>query len=141
MRRSRSGFSLLLAGSLLFSAPALANDPLAAFGGYEGLHRIAIDTLDRSMADPRLRPFFVEQDRPDIAKKLADQFCQELGGPCTYKGKDMKKAHAKQEIGMQHFNALVEVLQDSMDAAGVPFRDQNRLLARLAPMYRDMVRD
>ena len=36
-------------------------------------------------------------------------------------------------------NALVEVLQDTMDAQGIPFRDQNRLLARLAPMHREII--
>jgi hemoglobin len=33
----------------------------------------------------------------------------------------------------------VEVLQDTMDAQGIPFRDQNRLLARLAPMHREII--
>ena len=37
------------------------------------------------------------------------------------------------------FNALVEVLQASMDAQHVPFSTQNRLLARLAPMHREIV--
>ena len=37
------------------------------------------------------------------------------------------------------FNALVEVLQQSMEARGIPFGAQNRLLARLAPMHREIV--
>ena len=36
-------------------------------------------------------------------------------------------------------DALVEVLQQSMAAQGVPFRAQNRLLAKLAPMHRDVI--
>ena len=35
--------------------------------------------------------------------------------------------------------ALVEVLQLSMDAQGIPFRAQNQLLAQLAPMHRDTI--
>lgn len=38
-----------------------------------------------------------------------------------------------------HFNALVEVLQSAMDAQGIPFAQQNRLLALLAPMHRDVI--
>jgi hemoglobin len=34
---------------------------------------------------------------------------------------------------------LVEVLQQAMDAQGIAFGVQNRLLARLAPMHRDIV--
>jgi len=37
------------------------------------------------------------------------------------------------------FNALVELLQVTMDARGVPVRAQNRLLALLAPMHRDII--
>jgi hemoglobin len=33
----------------------------------------------------------------------------------------------------------VEDLQRGMDTAGIPFRVQNRLLARLAPMHQDVV--
>jgi hemoglobin len=51
----------------------------------------------------------------------------------------MKKAHSGFDINRSHFNALVEVLQLSMDARGIPFRVQNRLLARLAPMHREIV--
>ena len=41
-------------------------------------------------------------------------------------------------IGRGHFNALVEDLQIAMDKRGIPFRAQNRLLAKLAPMYREI---
>lgn len=36
------------------------------------------------------------------------------------------------------FNALAEDLQFAMDSANVPFRAQNKLLAKLAPMLKDM---
>jgi hemoglobin len=68
-----------------------------------------------------------------------DQFCQVMGGPCIYKGADMKSSHANLDITKADFNALVEVLQHTMDAQGIPFREQNKLLARLAPMHRDTI--
>jgi hemoglobin len=43
------------------------------------------------------------------------------------------------DVTRGHFNALVEVLQHSMDARGIPVARQNQLLALLAPMYRDVV--
>jgi hemoglobin len=51
----------------------------------------------------------------------------------------MKVVHAEMDISKADFNALVEVLQHSMDAKGIPFSVQNRMLAKLAPMHRDMV--
>ncbi|WP_339332735.1 hypothetical protein [uncultured Maricaulis sp.] len=51
----------------------------------------------------------------------------------------MASVHADHGITTAEFNALVENLQDAMDAEGVPFGMQNRLLARLAPMHGDVV--
>ena len=51
----------------------------------------------------------------------------------------MKKPHSGVDITVADFNALVEVLQQSMDAQGIPFGAQNRLLAKLAPMHREIV--
>ena len=50
----------------------------------------------------------------------------------------MKRSHEGQNIDRAAFNALVEDLQDAMDKNGVPFHAQNKLLAKLAPMYRDV---
>jgi hemoglobin len=43
------------------------------------------------------------------------------------------------DINKGDFNRLVELLQASMAAQGVPFRAQTTLLARLAPMHRDII--
>ena len=51
----------------------------------------------------------------------------------------MKAAHAGMTITKAHFNALVEVLVDSLNAAGVPFGLQTDILALLAPMHRDVI--
>ena len=46
---------------------------------------------------------------------------------------------AKVDINKNNFNALVEVLQQAMDAQGIAFTAQNKLLAKLAPMHRDII--
>lgn len=51
----------------------------------------------------------------------------------------MRATHQGMGISRREFNALVEVLQISMNKAGIPFRSQNRLLAVFAPMERDIV--
>jgi hemoglobin len=47
--------------------------------------------------------------------------------------------HKDQGVQQTDFNILVEYLQAAMDHERVPFRAQNRLLAKLAPMQRDVV--
>ncbi len=116
-----------------------AADPLADFGGKDGIRAI-VDGLEQNyMKDERLRPFFENVDRNRISQQLTIQFCALLGGDCEYTGANMKGVHRGLGITMEDFNALVEALQDAMDARKVAFRAQNKLLALLAPMYRDIV--
>lgn len=108
-------------------------------GGRPGLVALADDFMLRLLADPRMHPFFKDVDAAAFKGQLVAQFCEVSGGPCKHEGPDMKKAHAGFDITRSDFNALVEVLQLSMDAQGIAFRTQNRLLAQLAPMHRQIV--
>ena len=74
-----------------------------------------------------------------LKEQLTDQLCQLSGGPCKYEGDTMKASHASLGVTRADFNTLVEVLQFAMDAKGIPFRDQNRMLALLAPIHRDII--
>ena len=108
------------------------------FGEIAGLTALMDDFMVILLADERTRPFFKDADQVAIKKHLAEQFCVILGGPCTYSGRDMKSSHKGLDIGRSHFNALVEDLQIAMDKRGIPFRAQNKLLAKLAPMHREV---
>ena len=127
--------------SLGASAQMAPADPslYRAFGEKPGLVKLMDDLMVRIEADARLAPHFKDSNKPRVKEQLVDQICMVTGGPCVYKGADMKSAHANLEITKGDFNALVEVLQQAMDAQGVPFRSQNQLLAQLAHMHRDVI--
>jgi hemoglobin len=108
-------------------------------GGKEGLRKISRDLIVYSVEDPRTKDKFLEFDSERLEGLLTEQFCELTGGPCKYSGKSMKESHAKMDLTAAHFNALAENLQRAMDKHGVPFRAQNKLLAKLAPMSRDIV--
>lgn len=74
-----------------------------------------------------------------LKRTLSEQFCYLLAAGCDYSGRDMRTAHAQMGVTKADMNALVENLQAAMREAGVPFAAQNRLLAKLAPMSRDVV--
>ena len=110
-----------------------------ALGEKPGITRLVDDFVNRVVKDPRIGGHFKDTKPAALKESLTDQFCQLSGGPCKYEGADMKSAHADMDINKGHFNALVEVLQSAMDAQGIPFAQQNRLLALLAPMHRDVI--
>lgn len=139
MRKLLIIIALAMSG-LAQAQTAPADDALfRAFGEKPGLTRLVDDFVARLLADARTEPHFRETKLPRLKEQLVDQFCQVSGGPCVYRGADMKSAHANLDIAMRDFNALVEVLQQAMDAQGIPFGAQNRLLAQLAPMHRDAI--
>ena len=138
--------ALTLAASTFVNAGAAlaqgapVNDQLyQAFGQTAGLVSLMDDFMVRLLADPRTEPHFAPANQQRVKEQLVDQFCALSGGPCQYKGADMKTSHAELEIKKSDFHALVEVLQLAMDARGIPFRRQNEMLALLAPMSRDII--
>lgn len=149
-----AAFSLLLAGTAL-AQPAAPNTAAApgtaatsapaddqlyrAFGEKAGLVALMDDFMVRLLADPRTGPFFRPANQERVKEQLVDQFCALSGGPCVYRGADMKSSHINLDIKKSDFHALVEVLQHSMDARSIPFRKQNEMLALLAPMHRDII--
>lgn len=137
-----------LAAGLLLATAALAASAQAAprddslyqqLGGQPGLVRLMDDFMQRLLADRRMNPFFKDVDHAHVKAQLVDQFCEVSGGPCRLDGPDMAKVHSGVDITRGDFNALVEVLQQAMDAQGIAFAAQNRLLAKLAPMHREII--
>ena len=110
-----------------------------AFGGRDGVGRVVDAFVGRNLADPRIGDIFKGQDLVRLRRVLGEQFCFLLGGGCEYTGRSMKDAHRDLGIQTADMGALVENLQWAMAREGVPFSAQNRLLAKLAPMKRDVV--
>jgi hemoglobin len=100
--------------------------------------KINLDLVARVKANALIGKLFAETDAQRLAGLLSDQFCELLGGGCKYTGNDMRAAHQGMGIKTHHFNALAEELQLAMDAAGVTPAEQFRLIAKLAPMKRDI---
>lgn len=132
---------LLLASASAIAQPAPPSDDslYRAWGGKAGIRAVMDDFVPRLYADPRMAPFFNGVEQEHLSAQLTEQLCQEAGGPCRYTGASMKLLHADLNIQRRHFLALVEILQQAMQAKGIPFSAQNRMLARLAPMHRDIV--
>ena len=121
------------------ATPMAGPELLAAFHGKEGVGRIVDDLVARAVVDPKLEEILHATDLERLRRTLKEQLGYILGAGNDYTGRDMKTSHKDQGINTTEFNVLVELLQTSMDNEGVPFRAQNQLLAKLAPMKRDVV--
>ena len=109
-------------------------------GQKPGLVRLVDTAASLWLADPRVRDTFSDTNMPRFKRLLTDQLCALSGGGCTYAGRSMEAAHKGLHIRTEQFNAVAEDLQAAMDAQNIPFSVQNRLVALLAPMHREMVK-
>ena len=108
-------------------------------GGGPVITHVADIVVTRLIADPRVAADFDNINPDRLRHRLADFICVIANGPCVYKGRSMAASHKGLHVNQAHFNAVVEDLESAMDQAGISFRTQNMLLARLAPMQRDIV--
>ncbi len=145
MMSIRNGIAMSVAGLVLtlvfHPGQAQAKSAFEAFGGKAGLDKVADLGIDRVLRDPRIKDRFATSNIPRLKAMLGEQFCMLLDGPCKYTGRDMHAAHAGMGIRDKDFNALAEDFQLAMDDLKIPFIYQNVLLAKLAPMDRDIAAD
>lgn len=133
---------LFLAIALLpLIAPAVqAEDTLYHdLGQQPGIRRIVGTAIDLFLADPRIRDDFDNINLDRLQDRITDELCVTAGGPCIYKGRSMAAAHRGLMLSRAKFNAVAEDLQTAMERQGLSYRVQNRLMARLAPMQREIV--
>jgi hemoglobin len=136
---------LLPAAAAAAIACALSNSPAAAdtlyerLGGYDAIQAVVDQMIANVAADHRINKFFAHADVPHLRRMLADQICAATGGWCIYTGKDMRTAHAGMHIQGRHFNALVQDLGMALNKFKVPAKEQQELVAILAPLKPDIV--
>jgi hemoglobin len=108
-------------------------------GGNTVVARVVSDLIDRAAADRRTRRSFEGTNLARIKGLVAEQICEITDGGCRYSGDSMREVHAGQRISQAEFYAFTELLQDSLRRAGVGIAARNELIARVAPMKRDIV--
>jgi hemoglobin len=139
LQRTLVAWLLTLVLTACVGAPTRSDALYRDLGELPGITAIVEGMLFRLVDNPRIAHHFAQTDIVNLRDRLVEQLCVEAGGPCTYTGLPMDEAHIGMDIDQSDFNALVEDLQMSMEDLDVPVATQNRLLARLAPMRRDIL--
>jgi hemoglobin len=137
----RSMQIFLLAGLMLTAAAAQAGPTLyERMGGEAKLKAVADEFTNTVLADDRINFTFAETDLNKFRRLIFEQLCELTQGPCKYTGRTMYESHKKLNINNAMFNALAEDMYIALDRVHVPYRLQNKLMAMLAPMQKDVVK-
>ena len=141
----QAAFVAFLIGNVAIAAAGPKSRTLyQRLGGKHAITAVVDEFVSRVAADARINEFFAATaaDPARLAgfkAKLVDQICEASGGPCKYKGKDMKAAHMGMGVGGGDFSALVEDLSGALDKFMVGAHEKEQLLGALAPMKSQIV--
>src|SRR5215831_7377674 len=146
MKIQLASFLMVLVGvcGAVSGAPAKEKSLYDRLGGKPAITAVVDEFVGRVAADARINKYFMAaaSDPEHLASfkmKLVDQICEASGGPCKYKGMDMKSAHAGMTITASDFDALVEDLVAALDKFKVDGEEKQQLLGVLGPMKSDIV--
>ena len=131
--------ALMFSLATVFAQPVLAETLYDEFGGKAGMTKVVDEFIGQVAADARINSFFKNTNIDHLKAQLNNQMCAATGGGCQYTGRDMVSTHAGMGVNSAHFNALAEDLQEAMTRQGISASAQNKLIAKLAPMQREIV--
>jgi hemoglobin len=115
-------------------------------GGKDAIAKVVDASLKNISDDKRINKYFTKTVKDPkkleaLKTNLIDQICQATGGPCEYKGKDMKTAHKGMQLKEPDFTAFVEDVTKALESSGVGKTEQDELLGALGPMKADIVEE
>ena len=111
-------------------------------GGYDAIAAVTDDFIGRLVSDPSLGKYFTghsTDSKQRIRQHVVDFLCLATGGPCVYKGRDMKTTHAGLGITGAEWDAGVKHLVATLDKFKVATKEKDDLLAAASGLKKDIV--
>jgi hemoglobin len=94
--------------------------PYEAIGGESRVRTVLATLYDRLFVDPMVGFLFVGKDKARIVEQQVAFTCRFLGGPQTYEGMPLPRAHAKLPLLPGHFDRRHWLLSQILDECAVP---------------------
>ena len=135
---------ILILGTLAFATgPKHLYERL---GGKAAIEKVVDTFVDSLVKDPQLleNPTIkaaVAHAKPKRLKaRISAMVCQATGGPCDYKGKNMRTAHAGMNITEADWNKMVDDFVAALNKYHVPAAEQKDLLNIISTTKGDIVK-
>ncbi len=94
--------------------------PYEAIGGEAPVRAVVQALYDRLFADPMVGFLFEGKDKAHIVEQQVAFTCRFLGGPQSYEGLPLPRAHAKLPLLAGHFDRRHWLLTQVLDERAVP---------------------
>lgn len=91
------------------------------------------------LVDDRVKDFFAQTDMNKQRKHQTNFICFALGGPKQYTGRAMRVAHANMGLEDMHFDAIVELLGQTLAENGVTQEDIKAIADKIEGLRDDVL--
>lgn len=93
----------------------------------------------RILASENLRPYFQGVDMNKLREHQTEFISHAMGGPVTYSGRTLSKAHARLSIKDQDFSEVAQILERTLLDNGVAPKDVNEIMNLVGNHRKDIV--
>jgi hemoglobin len=102
------------------------------YGGFAAVSRIVHDFYDRIRESKSLARYFEHVEMSHLIRHQIAFLCKVMGGPDNYEGRALEKAHARLDISPEAFAEVAQLLQESVQDAGVEPADVATIMGVVA---------
>lgn len=130
--------------SVVFCGVSVASEKTLyeKLGGKQAIDAVVVELTNKMMKDPQLGKYCKNFSKEKVEKNrqlVASFICKATGGPCEYKGKDMKSAHAGLNISDKDWDRFVQLTQETLNQFKVPADVQKEFLSAVSPLKDQVV--
>ena len=109
------------------------------YGGFETFSAVVSTFYQKILDSEELAPYFDNINMERLMSHQTNFISTALGGPDKYTGLDLKKAHAPYKITIPHFQEVAELLEESLDEAGVEQEDITSIITLVTSLMDQIV--
>lgn len=102
------------------------------YGGFATVSKIVREFYKAVLQSPTLRPYFEGANMERIIDHQTKFLAHVLGGPAEYTGRELGAAHQSLRITGAAFDEVAEILQETIEDAGMEAEDVAKVMAIVA---------
>ncbi|MBP1154651.1 MULTISPECIES: group 1 truncated hemoglobin [unclassified Paenibacillus] len=108
-------------------------------GGEEAITKVVDYFYKLILADDTVNQYFINTDMEKQRRHQTKFISYALGGPNSYSGHSMAKAHEGLNLQPVHFNAIAKHLHDALAHFNVSEQDIDQVLSQVATLKDDIL--
>ena len=109
-------------------------------GEKEGIESVVNAFIKQIVKDKNILRYFAKSNVDHFRQGFIEHMCEFSGGPCHYTGDTMVDIHTGMNINEADFNRIVELLVLAFEDVGLSYRIQNKVIAKLIPMRKNVIK-